>query len=138
MTVLADTGGVYALLDRSDSWHERVVEYWARHAEEIRLPEPILAEVCYFVGKALGTGAENAFVRAIADGEFLLEQMVADEDIPRAADLMQTYRDAAIGFVDSAIVATAERIDSSTLLTTDRRHFPIIRPRHLSALVLVP
>jgi uncharacterized protein len=138
MTVLADTGGVYALLDRNDSWHERVVDYWERHAEEIRLPEPILAEVCYFIGKVLGTRAENAFVRAIADGEFSLEPFVADEDAPRAADLMQTYRDASIGFVDSAIVATAERIDATTLLTTDRRHFPIIRPRHLPALVLVP
>ena len=138
MTVLADTGGVYALLDRSDAWHQRVVEYWEQHAEEIRLPEPILAEVCYFVAKALGARAENAFVRAIADGEFRLEPLVADEDVPRAADLMQTYRDAAIGFVDSAIVAAAERIDATTLLTTDRRHFPLIRPRHLPALVLVP
>lgn len=138
MTVLADTGGVYALLDRDDAWHPRVLEYWERHADEIRLPEPILAEVCYLVGKALGSRAENAFVRAIANGEFLLEQLVADEDVPRAADLMQTYRDSSIGFVDSAIVATAERIDVSTVLTTDRRHFPIIRPRHLPALVLVP
>jgi predicted nucleic acid-binding protein len=138
VTVLADTGGVYALLDRNDAWHQRVLAYWERHAEEIRLPEPILAEVCYLVGKVLGTSAENAFVRAIADGEFPLEQMVADEDVPRAAALMQTYRDASIGFVDSAIVAAAERIDASTVLTTDRRHFPIIRPRHLPALVLVP
>ena len=138
MTVLADTGGVYALLDRSDAWHRRVIGYWERHAAEIRLPEPILAEVCYLVGKSLGGRAENAFVRAIADGEFVLEPLVADEDVPRAADLMQVYRDASIGFVDSAIVAAAERIEASTLLTTDRRHFPLIRPRHLPALVLVP
>ena len=45
MTVLADTGAVYALLDRSDAWHRRVVSYWEGHAAEIRLPEPILAEL---------------------------------------------------------------------------------------------
>ena len=138
MTVLADTGGVYALLDRSDAWHQRVVGYWERHAGEIRLPEPILAEVCYLVGKNLGTRAENALVRAVADGEFTLEPFVAAEDIPRVADLMHAYRDASIGFVDSAIVALAERVEATTLLTTDRRHFPLIRPRHLPALVLVP
>jgi len=138
VTVLADTGAVYALLDRDDSWHHRVVEYWERHADEIRLPEPILAEVCYLVAKNLGSKAEVAFVRAIASGEFMLEQLMAEEDLARAADLMQTYRDASIGFVDSAIVATAERTDATTVLTTDRRHFPLIRPRHLPALVLKP
>jgi predicted nucleic acid-binding protein len=138
VTVLADTGGVYALLDRNDEWHRRVADYWEHHADQIRLPEPILAEVCYLVSKVLGVRAENAFVRAVADGEFPLEPLVADEDVPRAADLMQTYRDAAIGFVDSAIVAAAERIESTTVLTTDRRHFPLIRPRHRAALLLVP
>lgn len=138
MTVLADTGAVYALLDRSDAWHRRVVSYWERHAAEIRLPEPILAEVCYLVAKHLGSTAETAFVRAVAEGEFILEPLVADEDVPRAADLMHVYRDAAIGFVDSAIVATAERTAVTTVLTTDRRHFPLIRPAHLPALLLVP
>lgn len=138
MTVLADTGAVYALLDRSDAWHERVVGFWERHGGDIRLPEPILAEICYLVGRKLGCQAENAFVRAIADGEFVLEPLVAEEDLPRAADLMHAYRDAAIGFVDAAIVAAAERIEASTLMTTDRRHFPLIRPRHLPTLLLVP
>jgi predicted nucleic acid-binding protein len=138
MTVPADSGAVYALLDRSDAWHQRVVEYWEQHADRIRLPEPILPEVCYLVHTNLGTRAENAFVRAVADGEFMLEPSVAEEDLPRAADLMQTYRDAGIGFVDAAVVAAAERVDASTLLTTDRRHFPLIRPRHRPAFLLVP
>ena len=138
MIVLADTGAVYALLDRDDSWHGRVTAYWEHHAGDIRLPEPMLAEVCSLLGARLGGRAENAFVRAIVDGEFRLEQFLAEEDAPRAADLMQTYRDAPIGFVDAAIVATAERTGCGELLTTDRRHFPLIRPRHFPALVLVP
>jgi predicted nucleic acid-binding protein len=138
MTVPADSGAVYALLDRSDVWHQRVVAYWEQHADRIRLPEPILPEVCYLVHAHLGTRAENAFVRAVADGEFMLEPFVAEEDLPRAADLMLTYRDAEIGFVDSAVVAAAERVEAATLLTTDRRHFPLIRPRHRPAFLLVP
>lgn len=138
MTVLADTGAVYALLDQDDHWHQRVIQYWEHHASSIRLPEPILAEICYLVGSRLGPEAEQAFVQAIVDGEFALEPFQAEDDLVRAVDLMQTYRSAKIGFVDAAIVAAAERLDVKELLTTDRRHFGLIRPAHRSTLTLVP
>lgn len=138
MIVLADTGAVLGLLKRDDVWHERVVGFWESAAAEIRLPEPILAEVCYLLGRQVGQRAEAAFVRAVADGEFLLEDLEASEDVPRAADLLQTYHDVPLGFVDAAVAAIAERIGATTILTTDRRHFPVIRPRHVPAFVLRP
>jgi len=138
LTVLADTGAVFALLCRDDIWHRRVVDYWEQSQEEIRLPEPILPELCYLLATRIGGRAEAAFVRAVADGEYPLEPLVAGKDITRAADLIHTYHDAAIGFVDAAIAAIAERLRITTLLTTDRRHFPIFRLRHLPALTLAP
>jgi predicted nucleic acid-binding protein len=76
-------------------------------------------------------------VRAVADGEFTIESLES-EDVARAADLMAMYSDASIGFVDAAIAAAAERLGALTVLTTDRRHFSLIRPRHASGFRLVP
>jgi hypothetical protein len=48
---------------------------------------------------------------------------------------MAKYSDAALGFVDASIVAVAERLKIKELLTTDRRHFSLIRPRHCPTLI---
>lgn len=61
-----------------------------------------------------------------------------DEDVVRAAELMGIYRDAPLGFVDASIVAQAERLGIVSLLTTDRRHFSLVRPRHISSFRLEP
>ncbi|GBD33230.1 Ribonuclease VapC26 [bacterium HR33] len=138
MTVLADTGAVYALIDRSDAWHERVVAWWsAGRRPAVLLPEIILPEVCYLLATRIGSRAENAFVRAIVRGEFELE-LLEEEDIRRAAALMAAYESLPLRFVDAAITAMAERLESTALLTTDRRHFSVIRPRHAEGFDLLP
>jgi hypothetical protein len=40
--------------------------------------------------------------------------------------------------VDASIVAMAERLDVATLVTTDRRHFAVVRLAHVPRLRLVP
>jgi predicted nucleic acid-binding protein len=139
LTVLADTGAVYALIDRSDAWHEPVIAWWsAPRRPAVLLPEIILPEVCYlFLATRIGSRAESAFVRAIVRGEFELE-LVEEEDVRRAADLMAAYESLPLGFVDAAITAMAERLESTALLTTDRRHFSVIRPRHARGFDLLP
>jgi predicted nucleic acid-binding protein len=39
---------------------------------------------------------------------------------------------------DASVVAIAERLGTRQILTTDRRHFPAIRPAHGRSLALVP
>ncbi len=137
MTILADTGAVYALIDRDDVWHDRVRLWWEGNREPIRLPVTILAEVSWLLATRIGPRAESAFARAVADGEFLIEPLEED-DVPRIADLVMTYLDTPIGMVDASLVAMAERLGAPQVLTTDRRHFPVIRPRHVPSLVLLP
>lgn len=137
MTVIADTGALYALIDASDAWHSRVVAWWTDHGASVVTPVVVLAEVCYLLQTRIGPEAEAAFVRSVADGEFPLEPLEL-EDTSRAADLMIKYADLPLGFVDAAIVATAERLETRELLTTDRRHFGVVRARHARSLSLVP
>src|SRR6266511_1376147 len=42
LTTVADTGAIYALLDRRDAWHERVRGWWESGTGEVLLPVTIL------------------------------------------------------------------------------------------------
>lgn len=137
MTIVADTGPLYALVDKSDAWHKRVVEWWRNNREPIVVPVCVLPEVCYLLHTRISQQAEAAFVRAIADGEFDIESLEA-ADISRAETLVQKYADLDLGFVDASVIATAERLDATELLTTDRRHFAAVRPQHVGSFTLSP
>lgn len=101
------------------------------------LPVTILAEITYLLAQRIGPAAEVAFVEAIAAGEFATEDLLP-EDVGRAAEFMVVYADAPLGFVDASVAAIAERLGVVGVLTTDRRHFSLIRPRHLPAFRLLP
>ena len=137
MTVIADTGALYALVDRSDAWHARVVAWWTRNREPVVVPVSVLPEVTYLLQSRIGAAAEIGFVQAIVDGEFTIESVEAD-DFERAVNIMQQYADLPLGFVDATVVAVAERLESREILTTDRRHFGVVRPQHARGFVLSP
>lgn len=101
------------------------------------VPVAVLPELTYLLSRRIGPTAERALVEAVVAGDFTTEPLLA-EDIARSAELMATYSDTPLGFVDAAIAATAERLGVVRLLTTDRRHFSLIRPRHGPAFRLLP
>jgi predicted nucleic acid-binding protein len=137
MTVIADTGPLYALVDADDAWHSRVVEWWRANKSPIVVPVCVLPELCYLLHTRISPDAEAAFVRAIANGEFTIEPL-EPEDIVRADIIMQKYTDLNLGFTDATVIATAERLDAVEILTTNRRHFAQVRPRHAGSLTLRP
>lgn len=51
------------------------------------------------------------------------------EDFPRIAALMKEHADLPIGFVDASVATLAERLETLDIVSTDRRHFSVIRPR---------
>jgi len=63
---------------------------------------------------------------------------VLPQDYRRVRELCDRYADADIGFVDAAILAVVERFNETKLATLDRRHFGLLRPRHVDALRLLP
>jgi predicted nucleic acid-binding protein len=137
MTVVADTGVLYALVDANDAWHGRVVHWWERNREPILVPVSVLPEVTYLLQTRIGADAELAFVRSIADGEFQTEAL-EPVDYDRTVALMEEYSDFPLGFVDASVMAVAERVDARDVLTTDRLRFGAVRPRHARGFRLVP
>jgi hypothetical protein len=137
VTIIADTGALYALADADDRWHRRIVEWWKGNVVPILVPVTVLPEVTYLLQTRIGPAAEEAFVRAVAEGELTTEPL-EQEDLVRAADLLRRYADLPLGFVDATVAATAERLGSRTLLTTDRRHFSVVRPKSARTYTLLP
>ena len=135
MPLLVDTGVLYALADRGDGWHARVRTYLRAHGDALLAPVTILPEVAYLLRDRIGAHAELAFVRSVAAGELAVEP-IQRPDLLRAEALMETYSD--LGFVDSTVIAIAERLKVSSIATTDRRHFAAVRPAHRDRFLLVP
>jgi predicted nucleic acid-binding protein len=54
------------------------------------------------------------------------------------AELVKQYADFPLGSVDASVVAVAERLGVEHVATLDRRHFSVVQPSHVAALVLVP
>jgi len=125
------------LAERADAWHARIATWWTAAPRDVAVPVTVVPEVTYLLGRRLGPAAEEAFVRSLAQAELPVEPL-AEDDWSRAADLMIAYADLPLGFVDASIVAMAERLGVTTILTTDRRHFGVVRPRHVERLFLVP
>ena len=136
MTALLDTGLLLAVLDRDDDLHQMATLALEEEPETI-LPDVVLPELGYLIQRELDTAVLAQFLRAVAGGELRIEY-VQTADLARAADLLEKYADSGVDFVDCAIAAMAERLNITRVLTVDRRHFLLFRPRHCPSFEIAP
>lgn len=120
-----------------DADHERCVPLLQSTGERRIVPAPVLVELDHMLGRELGADAFPALLDTIRAGELDVEDLTAD-DYERATELMRTYADLEVGFVDCAVLAVTERLGEPKLATLDHRHFGTMRPRHVNALELLP
>lgn len=137
MALILDTGPVYASLDRSDDDHQRCRRLIEEADEPLLIPAPVLVEVDYLIHRSLTPGVLVALLADIDSGAYEMVS-VTPADHRRIAQLCDRYADADIGYVDAAVLAIVERLDEPKLATLDRRHFSVLRPRHVEALRLLP
>jgi len=134
MAYLLDTGFLYALLNRKEQTHEVVVAAARTVREPIILPVPAVTETAYLLLRDVGPVAVADF---IATTELILEAPLS-VDYSRAAEVIREYADSRVDFVDAVIVAIAERLSISKVLTLDQRHFRMFRPQHCAVFELLP
>jgi len=96
-----------------------------------------VCEIAHLINNRGGWEVEARLMEAFALGEIYVEDP-HPADFERIAELVTTYRDLPLGTVDAAVVAAAERLEVSQIATLDRRHFSVVRPRHIEAFELVP
>ena len=137
MALICDTGPLYAAMDIADQDHVACARLLETTDEQVLVPAPVVVELDWLVGQRLGPDAFLSFLADSLDG--LLEVVdLQTQDYLRVRELLDRYRDLALGFVDAAVLSVVERLGETKLATLDHRHFAVVRPRHVPAIRLVP
>jgi len=129
--ILVDTGPLVAAADLDDADHRVCVELFAS------TPGPLIGPVCYQLGQHAGSRVEASFLRSLADGTLTLAEL-QPPDFRRMADLVEQYDNLPLGGSDASVVVLAERLGVTTVMTLYRRHFSVVRPRHVATFTLLP
>ncbi len=124
--IVADTGAILALLDRSDRHHTAVRELYEERPDAWLLPWAILPEIDYLLASELGARAQEAFLADLAEGSFAVEYG-KPEDIVRARAIGRSHRALRLGLVDGVVIAVAERLRADAIATLDLRHFGVVK-----------
>jgi uncharacterized protein len=132
---VVDSGPLYAVTDTADDDHAASLAVLQRPDLQLVIPALVVAEVTFMVGRRLGARAEARFLQGLA--QFDVEAPTG-EDWLRIAELVDQYHEFPLGGTDASVVALAERLQTDLVITLDRRHFSAVRPRHCSALSLLP
>ncbi len=138
--IVVDTGPLVAAALTSDANHQPCVELFASlrlNNERLIVPPFVVTEVCYLLARSGGSKPEAAFVRSLATEDFTVAP-VTPAWLERIADLIGQYADLSLGIVDASVVALAEQLGVSEVATLDRRHFSVVRPRHVDSFTLLP
>ncbi len=134
--MILDTSVLFAAIDAKDPAHEAAGAV-VGSPEPRLVPESVVVEADWLIADRFGVDVEVRFLRALDEGTLVVEPILKEDRI-RATLLIEQYRDLYLGYVDATIVAIAERLGETKIATLDRRHFSIIRPRHLETFELVP
>jgi predicted nucleic acid-binding protein len=124
--IVADTGAILALLDRSDRHHEAVRAIFEQDPDGWVLPWAILPEVDYLVSSELGAKAREVWLSDLASGAFIVE-WGRDSDLQAADRMNRRYRSLQLGLADAVVIAIAERIGAVAIATLDLKHFGAVR-----------
>ena len=138
--IVCDTGPLVAAALSNDADHQACVDLFSSlHAagRQMLVPAPVVAEVGYLLAREAGARVESLFLRSLSDGDFLPVELTRP-DYARMADLVLTYASLPLGTTDAAVIAVAERLKLTEVATLHRRHFSVVRPGHVDALMLLP
>ena len=138
--IVCDTGPLVAAALTNDDHHHASVElntglHLARRP--LLVPATVVAEVGYLLGREAGPKVESLFLDSLATGDFTLVDVTVT-DSARMAELVHRYGDLPLGTTDASVVAVAERHGITEIATLDRRHFSVVRPRHVGAFTVLP
>lgn len=133
---IADTSFVVALGNRADRWHRACAATYANEGL-IYLPQTVLSEVGYMLGRELGNRAFASFLRLLPEMKYQVLPLEM-RDFARTAGIMEQYFDTRVDFVDATIAAVAERLEITRILSLDQRDFHVIRPRHAEYFEILP
>ena len=100
------------------------------------IPAPVLPELFYMIAIRVNYSSAIRVFDYLQDNYQI--EVLSAEDRARMSAIMKQYQSARFDFVDTAIMAMAERLSITRVFTFDHRDFVIFRPAHCPYLELLP
>jgi predicted nucleic acid-binding protein len=135
--VIVDTSALLAYFDANEPDHNAVSRVIDGSDEVLVVSPYVIAELDYLVATRIGVDAELEVLRELASGAWELA-VFAVPDLEQAASVIKKYRDQQIGAADASNVVLADRYQTRTIATLDRRHFTVQRPLKGGRFTIVP
>jgi len=126
--LIVDTSGIVALYDADSAQHEAFVAAAFAPGVLRLVSAAILSEIDYMLSVRVNPAAGLRFVDALVDGFFEIEAF-EPADAVYVRQLHQRYPKLKLGLADGAVMSLAERLHCPRILTTDRRHFDVVKPQ---------
>jgi predicted nucleic acid-binding protein len=120
--IVVDTGGIIGLLDADDRHHDRLLAIYEASGSGWVIPWAVLPEVDHLAHRRLGCRVAAAFFEDLAAGRLAVE-WGDPRDLRRASALDAAYADLELGLVDAVVMAVAERLGATAIVTLDERDF---------------
>lgn len=137
MRLLVDSSFLVGLANPRDRSHQVCAAFIQSGFYEYLVPTVTIPEATHLLNSRMGHFLMRGFVQQMQNPFWQFQQLTTD-DFGRASELLTQYRDAELDIVDCVIVAQAERLNITTILTLDRRDFSIIRPKHTPFFNILP
>ncbi len=123
---LVDAGPLIACVNRGDRYHRWSADQIRGETDPLLTTEAVLTEAIFVAGSRLGWTAQEALWRVVVRGDLIVWRPEL-RDLCRMFELMSQYRDLPMDFTDATLVACAERLNVSRVITLDRRDFSVYR-----------
>jgi uncharacterized protein len=137
MDTLVDTGFAYAVANPLEKKHKEALAFYVSIRESLLFPSVALPEVAFLAKRDGGNLGVIAVLKAIHQSRLQIVD-VDGADHSRAIAILEKYHDSRIDFVDACIMAMAERLSITRILTFDHRDFGMYRPSHAERFDLLP
>jgi predicted nucleic acid-binding protein len=116
-TILVDTGLLVAFYDLADSYHQRVVDFFASSTSRLLTTEGCVTEVMWLL--ASDWRVQNEFLSHLANRVYECESL-SHQDFARIAELNTQYADLPGDFSDLSLVVISERLNIAAIATLDK------------------
>ena len=125
MTILIDTGPLYAFFDQNDQYNHWAGEQFAKITQPMLTCEAVIAETVFLM---LGSGISPEYLFTFIErGHLKISPVLANpSQIQRIGNIIIKYNNLAASFADACLVEICEKRSPVKIFTLDK-HFSIYR-----------
>jgi uncharacterized protein len=137
VTLIVDSGPFISAVDRRDPMAATIHRWLTRTREPVVTVAPVVSEVEHLLRVRFDERASMNFVADLGRGALAVE-CLQPGDYATVSMLYNRYRDLRPGLTDLSLIAVAERLQTTRILTFDQRHFRAMAPLQGGAFTLLP